>query len=49
VQAGKALIQCTRSGGDKVMVYFENTANVAVNMTGTKKVYVVVDQIKIDD
>ena len=31
------------------MVFFENTANVAVDLTGTKKVYILVDQGKLDD
>lgn len=31
------------------MLYFENTADVAVDLSGTKKVYILVDQTKIDD
>ena len=31
------------------MVFFENTANVVVDLTGTKKVYILVDQGKLDD
>lgn len=45
----KALIECIRTNGEKVMVFFENTANVAVDLTGTKKLYVLVSQAKIDD
>lgn len=45
----KALIECIRTNGEKVMVFFENTANVAVDLTGTKKVYILVDQGKLDD
>lgn len=42
-------MECTRANGEKIMVFFENTADVAVNMTGTKKVYILVDQAKIDN
>lgn len=49
INAGQALIECTRSNGEKIMVFFENTADVAVDMSGTKKVYIAVDQAKIDD
>lgn len=45
----KALIECIRTNGEKVMVFFENTANVVVDLTGTKKLYVLVSQAKIDD
>lgn len=31
------------------MIFFENTANVTVDMTGTKKVYILVDQAKLDN
>lgn len=31
------------------MVFFENTANVGVDLTGTKKVYVLVNQTKLDN
>ena len=31
------------------MVFFESTANVPVNMSGNKKVFISVDQAKIDD
>lgn len=31
------------------MVFFENTANVVMDLTGTKKLYILVDQAKIDD
>ena len=49
ILAGKALISCTRTNGETLMVYFENTANVAVDMSGTKKVYVLINQAKLDD
>lgn len=39
----------TRINGDVVMVYYESTASVPVNMTGTKKVYIEVSQSAIDD
>lgn len=45
----KALIECIRTNGEKVMVFFENTANVVMDLTGTKKLYILVDQAKIDD
>jgi len=45
----KALIKCTRSNWDTFLATFENTENVAVDMSGTKKVYIVIDQDKIDD
>lgn len=49
IQAGKALIECTRSNGEKILVFFENTTDVATDMSGTKKVYILVNQAKIDD
>lgn len=45
----KALIECIRTNWEKVMVFFENTANVALDLTWTKKVYIQVNQWKIDD
>lgn len=49
VAAGKAIIKCTRTNGQVVMVSFHNTASVAIDTTGTKKVWVGVDQSKLDD
>lgn len=49
IEPWKALIECTRTNGEKIMVFFENTANVPVDMSGTKKVYIEVDQAKLDD
>lgn len=49
IQAWKALIECTRTNWEKILIHFENTANVAVDMSGTKKVYIAIDQAKIDD
>jgi len=49
IESGKALIKCTRTNGEEIMVFFENTANVPVDMTGTKKVYIEIDQAKLDD
>lgn len=31
------------------MVFFENTANVVMDLTGTKKLYILVNQAKLDD
>ena len=49
IEPWKALIECTRTNGEKIMIFFENTENVAVDMSGTKKVYIAVDQAKLDD
>lgn len=48
VAAGSALVEVTRSNGQKVLVHYQNTAPVAVTTTGTTKIYVLVDQAKID-
>lgn len=49
IEPWKGFIECTRTNGEKVFAFFESTANVPVDMTGTKKVYIVVDQSKLDD
>lgn len=49
IQSWKALIECTRTNWEKVMAYFENTGDVVIDFTGTKKVYIAVDQAKLDD
>lgn len=46
---GSAFILCTRTNWQKVMVHYENTAAVAVTTTGTKKVWVWIDQSKLDN
>lgn len=45
----KAFVECLRANGEKMMVFFESTENVPVDMSGTKKVYILVNQSKIDD
>ena len=45
----KALIKCTRTNWETFMAYFQNTEALPVNLTGTKKVYISVDQAKIDN
>jgi len=49
IESWKCLIECERTNGEKIMVFFENTENVAMDLTGTKKVYIEIDQAKIDD
>lgn len=49
VASGEAFILCTRTNGDKVMVHYKNSASVSIAGTGTKKVFVKVDQAKLDD
>lgn len=49
VAAGSALIEVTRSNGQKILVHFENTDAFPIATTGTLKIYVLVDQAKIDD
>lgn len=49
VAAGSALIEVTRSNGQKALVHYENTADFPIVTTGTGKIYVLVDQAKIDD
>lgn len=49
VAAGSALIEVTRTNGQKVLAHFENTAEFPIATTGTTKIYVLVDQAKIDD
>ena len=49
VASGEAFILCTRTNGQEVMLHFNNTEVVNITTTGTKKVYVLVDQAKLDD
>ncbi len=49
VAAGAALIEVTRTNGQKVLVHYQNTDAFPITTTGTTKVYVLVDQAKIDD
>lgn len=45
----KALIEVTRSNWEKILVFFESTTNEAINLTWTKKIYIEIEQSKIDD
>lgn len=49
VDTWEAFILCTRTNGQKVMVHYENTEAVVIVTTGTKKVWIGVDQSKLDD
>lgn len=46
---GKALIECYRSNWQKILVNFESTSNEAFDLTGTKSIYIQIDQSKIDN
>lgn len=45
----QAVVSCQRSNGQKLMLYFESDEQVAIPSSGTFKVYIEVDQSKIDD
>jgi hypothetical protein len=45
----QAVIACQRSNGQKLMLYFESDEQVAIPSSGTFKVYIEVNQAKIDD
>ena len=49
VRSWRAIIECTRSNGDTIAVVFENTDDVAISTSWTKKVFIEVTQSKIDD
>lgn len=49
VAVGEALISCTRTNGEKVMLHFRNSAAYTIDTSGTKKVFIEVDQTKLDD
>lgn len=49
VDTWSAFIQCSRTNGQKVMVLYENTQVVNITTSGTKKVWIAVDQAKLDD
>ena len=49
IEPWKAMIECIRTNGEKIMVAYQNTVNVPIDMTWTKKVYIEIDQAKIDD
>lgn len=49
VQPVQAVIACQRSNGQKLMLYFESDEQVAIPSSGTFKVYIEVEQSKIDD
>lgn len=52
VAAGRCLVQCTRTSttpNGVVWAVFENTAAVTIDTTGTKKVWVGINQANIDD
>ncbi|PZM87178.1 MAG: hypothetical protein DLD55_02710 [candidate division SR1 bacterium] len=49
VQPVQAVIACQRSNGQKLMLYFESNEQVAIPSSGTFKVYIEVNQAKIDD
>lgn len=45
----KSIIECTRTNGEKVAVSFENTEAVVIDTSWTTKVYIEVNQAKLDD
>lgn len=49
VQPVQAVIACQRSNGQKLMLYFESDEQVSIPSSGIFKVYIEVDQAKIDD
>lgn len=49
VAAGEAFVLAERTNGEKVLVHFRSTEAVAVDTSGTTKVFVKIDQAKIDD
>ena len=49
VQPVQAVIACQRSNGQKLMLYFESDEQVSIPSSGTFKVYIEVNQAKIDD
>jgi len=49
VGVGEAFILCTRTGWQQVMVHYTNSASLAIDTTGTKYVWVGIDQSVIDD
>jgi hypothetical protein len=49
VASWEAFISCTRTNGEKVMVHYKNSEAVSIVGTGTKKVFVKVDQAKLDN
>lgn len=49
VASGKAILQATRTNWEVVYVSVENTTAITIDTTGTKKVYITIDQSKLDD
>lgn len=49
VQPVQAVVAAKRSNGQKLMLYFESDEQVSIPSSGTFKVYIEVDQSKIDD
>jgi len=49
VRSWIAIIECTRSNGDKIAVVFESTVDETISTTGTKKVFIEITQANIDD
>lgn len=49
VQPVQAIVAAKRSNGQKLMLYFESDEQVSIPSSGTFKVYIEVNQAKIDD
>lgn len=49
VAIGKAILESTRTNGEIVLVAVENTASITIDTTGTKNVWITIDQTKLDD
>ncbi len=49
IQPVQAVIACQRSNGQKLMLYFESDEQVSIPSSWTFKVYIEVNQAKIDD
>lgn len=45
----KAIIKWTRTNGEEVAIAYENTANVTIDTSWTTKVFIKIDQAKLDD
>ena len=49
VSAGEAFLLATRTGGQQIMLHYTNTHPVNIDTTGTAKIYLVIDQAKVDN
>lgn len=49
VSEGEAIVECTRSNEEKIMVHFQNTSVLNIDTSGNKKIFIKIDDHSIEN